>query len=64
MQLNNLVKSNKKRIRVGRGIGSGRGKTSSRGHKGQKLDLELPLKVLKEVKCLYIDVCQKGVLRH
>ena len=36
MQLNNLVKSNKKRIRVGRGIGSGRGKTSSRGHKGQK----------------------------
>jgi len=36
VQLNNLVKSNKKRIRVGRGIGSGRGKTSSRGHKGQK----------------------------
>ena len=36
MQLNNLVKNNKKKIRVGRGIGSGRGKTSSRGHKGQK----------------------------
>tara|TARA_Y100000591_G_C21755389_1_gene657093 strand:+ start:618 stop:1070 length:453 start_codon:yes stop_codon:yes gene_type:complete len=36
MQLNNLVKINKKKIRVGRGIGSGRGKTSSRGHKGQK----------------------------
>ena len=36
MQLNNLVKTNKKKIRVGRGIGSGRGKTSSRGHKGQK----------------------------
>ena len=36
MDLNNLVKSNKKKIRVGRGIGSGRGKTSSRGHKGQK----------------------------
>ena len=36
MQLNNLIKSNKKKIRVGRGIGSGRGKTSSRGHKGQK----------------------------
>ena len=34
--LNNLVKNNKKKIRVGRGIGSGRGKTSSRGHKGQK----------------------------
>ena len=36
MELNNLVKNNKKKIRVGRGIGSGRGKTSSRGHKGQK----------------------------
>ena len=36
MQLNNLVRNNKKKIRVGRGIGSGRGKTSSRGHKGQK----------------------------
>jgi len=36
MQLNSLVKSNKKKIRVGRGIGSGKGKTSSRGHKGQK----------------------------
>ena len=36
MNLNQLVKNNKKKIRVGRGIGSGRGKTSSRGHKGQK----------------------------
>ena len=36
MQLNSLIKINKKKIRVGRGIGSGRGKTSSRGHKGQK----------------------------
>ena len=36
MQLNNLAKINKKKIRVGRGIGSGKGKTSSRGHKGQK----------------------------
>ena len=36
MQLNNLFKINKKKIRVGRGIGSGKGKTSSRGHKGQK----------------------------
>ena len=36
MELNNLVKNNKKKIREGRGIGSGRGKTSSRGHKGQK----------------------------
>ena len=36
MELNNLVKINKKKIRVGRGIGSGKGKTSARGHKGQK----------------------------
>ena len=36
MTLNQLIKNNKKKIRVGRGIGSGKGKTSSRGHKGQK----------------------------
>ena len=36
MQINSLIKNNKKKIRVGRGIGSGKGKTSSRGHKGQK----------------------------
>ncbi len=36
MELNSLYKNNKKKIRVGRGIGSGKGKTSSRGHKGQK----------------------------
>ena len=36
MELHNLVKTNKKKIRGGRGIGSGKGKTSSRGHKGQK----------------------------
>ena len=36
MELNSLIKINKKKIRVGRGIGSGKGKTSSRGHKGQK----------------------------
>ena len=29
-------KSDNKKIRVGRGIGSGKGKTSGRGHKGQK----------------------------
>jgi large subunit ribosomal protein L15 len=36
MKLNELAKTNKKKIRVGRGIGSGKGKTSGRGHKGQK----------------------------
>jgi large subunit ribosomal protein L15 len=36
MRLNELAKTNLKKIRVGRGIGSGKGKTSGRGHKGQK----------------------------
>ena len=36
MKLNQLVKTDKKKIRVGRGIGTGKGKTSGRGHKGQK----------------------------
>ena len=35
-QLNNREKINKSKIRVGRGIGSGKGKTSGRGVKGQK----------------------------
>ena len=34
--LNNRDKINKTKIRVGRGIGSGKGKTSGRGVKGQK----------------------------
>ena len=34
--LNNLKKIKEKKIRVGRGIGSGKGKTSGRGVKGQK----------------------------
>ncbi len=36
MKLNNLEKTNISKIRVGRGIGSGKGKTSGRGVKGQK----------------------------
>ena len=36
MKLNNLVKTNEKKIRPGRGIGSGKGKTGGRGIKGQK----------------------------
>ena len=34
--LNGLTKLKTKKIRVGRGIGSGKGKTSGRGVKGQK----------------------------
>ena len=38
LRLNNIVdkSSIKKAKRVGRGIGSGKGKTSGAGHKGQK----------------------------
>ena len=36
IRLNNRDKINKLKIRVGRGIGSGKGKTSGRGVKGQK----------------------------
>ncbi len=36
MDLNTTVPLKEKKIRPGRGIGSGKGKTSGRGHKGQK----------------------------
>ena len=36
IKLNTLIKIKRKKLRVGRGIGSGKGKTSGRGHKGQK----------------------------
>ena len=36
IKLNNRPKLNKSKIRVGRGIGSGKGKTAGRGIKGQK----------------------------
>ena len=39
MKLNSLVKTNAKKIRPGRGIGSGKGKTGGRGHKGTKIKI-------------------------
>ena len=59
MELNSLIKNNKKKIRVGRGIGSGKGKTSSRGHKGQKSRSGVAIKSFEEVKCLYTGDFQK-----
>ena len=42
MKLNALSsKNSKSKKRLGRGIGSSKGKTSGRGHKGQNLDQEL-----------------------
>ena len=43
MKLNEIkdnLGSTKPRKRIGRGIGSGKGKTSGRGHKGQKARCE------------------------
>lgn len=46
--------SKKTRTRLGRGLGSGLGKTSGKGHKGQKAPAAAVLAlVLKAVKSLY-----------
>ena len=51
--------------RVGRGIGSGLGKTAGRGHKGQKSRSGGGVRRgLKVVRCLYIVVCQNLALLH
>ena len=61
MQLNEIKPadgSRKDRRRVGRGIGSGLGKTAGRGHKGQKSRSGGYHKVVsKAVKCLCNVVC-------
>lgn len=66
MELGNIKASQEKvaRRRVGRGIGSGLGKTSGRGQKGQNQDLVEELDVdLKEVKHHYIEDYQKEDLQ-
>ena len=61
MQLNSLIKTNKKKIRVGRGIGSGKGKTSSRGHKGQKSRSGVAIKSFEGVQMpLYRRLPKRG----
>ena len=66
MQLNTIKPAEgakKERRRVGRGIGSGFGKTAGRGHKGQKSRTGGFHKVgLKAVKCLFNAVCLNVVL--
>ncbi len=59
IKLNNRPKMNKSKIRVGRGIGSGKGKTSGRGVKGQKSRSGVAIKSFEVVKCLYIEDYQK-----
>jgi ribosomal protein L15 len=66
MELNNLkpaAGAKHAKRRVGRGIGSGLGKTAGRGHKGQKSRLVDFIKwVLRAVRCLCIAVYLKEVL--
>ena len=60
--LNGLTKLKTKKIRVGRGIGSGKGKTSGRGVKGQKSRSGVAIKSFEGGKCLYIEDYPKEVL--
>ena len=55
MKLNNLIKLNKKKLRPGRGIGSGKGKLQEEAIRVKSQGLELQLKVLKAVKCHYLE---------
>ena len=65
MKLNSLIKNNKKKIRVGRGIGSGRGKTSSRGHKGQKSRSGVAIKSFEGGQMpLYRRLPKRGFKNH
>ena len=66
MKLNEIkdnLGSTKSRKRIGRGIGSGTGKTSGKGHKGQKSRSGVAIKVLKVDKCLFIGAYLREVLR-
>ena len=64
MNLNSLIKNNKKKIRVGRGIGSGRGKTSSRGHKGQKSRSGVAIKSFEGGQMPYTEDYLSVDLKH
>ena len=61
ISLNNRQKINKKKIRVGRGIGSGKGKTSGRGVKGQKSRSGVSIKSFEGVQMpLYRRLPKRG----
>ena len=57
--LNNREKINKPKMRVGRGIGSGKGKTSGRGVKGQKSRSGVAIKSFVETKFSQTNICNK-----
>ena len=59
--LNNREKINKSKMRVGRGIGSGKGKTSGRGVKGQKSRSGVAIKSFEGGQMpLYRRVAKRG----
>ena len=61
IELNNRTKLNKSKIRVGRGIGSGKGKTSGRGVKGQKSRSGVAIKSFEGGQMpLYIRLPKRG----
>ena len=63
--LNNRDKINKSKIRVGRGIGSGKGKTSGRGVKGQKSRSGVAIKSFEGGQMpLYRRLPKRGFNRH
>ena len=53
--LNTTIKFIKPKMRVGRGIGSGKGKTCEEELKVKNLDQGCLLKLLRVDKCLYIE---------
>ena len=63
MKLNELSDnpgSTKKLMRVGRGVGSGKGKTSGRGVKGQSPVAACRSMVSKAVRCRSTCVCRSA----
>ena len=62
--LNSTLQVKNKKMRVGRGIGSGKGKLLAEVLRGKNQEVVLQLKVLKVDKCLYIGDCQREVLIH
>ena len=64
IKLNNRKKINKSKIRVGRGIGSGKGKTCGRGVKGQKSRSGVAIKSFEGGQMPFIeDYLKEGLIQ-
>ena len=64
MRLNNLVRTNKKKLGQDEVLVQVKERRQVEVTKDKNLDLELPLKVLREDKCLYLGDYQKEGLNH